>query len=52
MSSARLPGKMLKMLGNMTLIDRVYSNLKKTEGVSKIIVATSEAFNSCASDIR
>ena len=42
MSSARLPGKMLKMLGNMTLIDRVYSNLKKTEGVSKIIVATSE----------
>jgi len=42
MSSKRLPGKMLKMLGNMTIIDRVYSNLKKTEGVSKIIVATSE----------
>jgi spore coat polysaccharide biosynthesis protein SpsF len=42
MGSHRLPGKMMKKLGNYSVIEWVIRRLKKTKSVDKIILATSK----------
>ena len=42
MGSSRLPGKMLKKIGNYSVIEWVVRRLKKTKSVDKIILATSK----------
>ena len=42
MDSSRLPGKMLKKIGNHLIIEWVIRRLKKTKSVNKIILATSK----------
>ena len=42
MNSTRLPGKMLKKIGNHLIIEWVIKRLKKTKSINKIILATSK----------
>tara|TARA_B110000444_G_C18582221_1_gene474475 strand:+ start:544 stop:738 length:195 start_codon:yes stop_codon:yes gene_type:complete len=42
MGSHRLPGKMMKKLGNYSVIEWVIRRLKKTQSIDKIILATSK----------
>ena len=53
MSSRRLKGKVLKLLGKKTLLERVIKSIIKSKHIKKIIIATSvnrdddEVFNFC-----
>ena len=40
MNSSRLPGKVLKKIGNLTVLDLLLSRLKMSKFVNKIVVAT------------
>ena len=42
MGSKRLPGKMLRKIGNYSLIEWVIRRLKKAKSIDKIILATSK----------
>jgi spore coat polysaccharide biosynthesis protein SpsF (cytidylyltransferase family) len=41
-SSKRLPGKVLKKILGITVLQRVVNQIKKAKKISKIIVATSK----------
>ena len=41
-SSKRLPGKVLKKIGGITILERVYNQVKKSKKITKIIIATSK----------
>ena len=41
-SSVRLPGKVLMKLGSLNILERTVSQVKKSEKVSSIIIATSD----------
>jgi spore coat polysaccharide biosynthesis protein SpsF (cytidylyltransferase family) len=40
MGSARLPGKVLKILGNASMLERVISRVRRSKRVSQVLVAT------------
>jgi 3-deoxy-manno-octulosonate cytidylyltransferase (CMP-KDO synthetase) len=40
LGSTRLPRKPLQMIGGMTLIERVYRQCKKAEGIDMVVIAT------------
>jgi len=42
MNSSRLPGKMLKKIGNYLVIEWVIRRVKKAKSIDKIILATSK----------
>ncbi len=41
-ASARLPGKPLAMIGNKSMIERVYEQVKKAKSLDEVIVATDD----------
>ena len=41
MSSKRLPGKVLKKINNLTLLELIVQRLKKIKDIEKIYIATS-----------
>ena len=41
MGSTRLPGKVLKKIGEYTILDLIYKRLKQSKEIDKIIIATS-----------
>lgn len=41
MGSTRLPGKVMKYLGNKTILEHVVLRIKKAQGIDEIIIATS-----------
>ena len=43
MSSARLPGKILKKIGNLTIIELINERLKKSQLADDILVAASNS---------
>ena len=43
LGSSRLPGKVLKKLGNKTVIEHVVNRTKRIENLDKVIVATTES---------
>ena len=49
LGSTRLPGKVLKKIGGMTLLEILVARLKKSNCIDKIIIATTN--NSCDNDI-
>jgi len=40
MGSSRLPGKVLRMLGETTILDSVVQRLKESVSVERIVIAT------------